>query len=155
MRVYGACRRALSLQTNACWAEALVAQEEEDEGDEYEEEVERRLPTPVSYGLKGLVVAGTLYSLAGLYEGPKVVQETRRGEEAEGARVQSLLPPSVIRSAVISGVHRCCVLLPIDKERWRAAGPGCDSRVCWQRSKRRRCPSRHIAHSARRSETKI
>lgn len=81
----------------------MAQEEEEDEGEEYEEEVERRLPKPVAYGLKGVVVAGTLYSLAGLYRGPKVVQETRRGDEAEGSRVQSPLPLSVIRIAVTTG----------------------------------------------------
>lgn len=66
-----------------------LLQEDEDEEDEEDEDetTEKLLPRNVALGLKGVVVAGTMYALADLFRAPQIEQEIRRGEEAAGARV--------------------------------------------------------------------
>ena len=77
------------------------------EPEEEEEVAEKMLPSSVAIGLKGFVVAGTMYALVDLFTGPKIEQEVRRGDEAEGERVcaRARHTACFLRSVHVRDIH--------------------------------------------------
>ena len=101
----GACITSTPGRAPMTHARMQYTQEEEDE--EEEEVAEKMLPSSVAIGLKGFVVAGTMYALVDLFTGPKIEQEVRRGDEAEGERVcaRARHTACFLRSVHVRDIH--------------------------------------------------